>query len=130
MNTNDYPQLHWEPIDYLRETLDQEGLPGAWADCKRIIDLENQDIITELSTGDTFKQTYRWQPFVNFWMDWMWREKKQANYVKLALVMQAIAQKDGPKVSQADDFETWCNLAKYHQNVYFKQFWSKNRDIS
>ena len=54
-------------------------------------------------------------------MDWMWREKKQRNYLKLALTLQAIAARDGDKVVQADSFDTWCELAKYYQRRYFER---------
>lgn len=62
-----------------------------------------------------------WQPFVNFWMDWMWRENRQSNYLKLALVMMSIADRENHVFSQIYSFEQWCQLAKQCQENYFSQ---------
>lgn len=105
----------------ITEVLATEGLPLVPEAIAFLATSENTDVIFDLKEGEAFKPTRNWQPFVNFWMDWMWREKKQRNYIKLALTLQAIAARDGDKVVQADSFDTWCELAKYYQRRYFER---------
>ncbi len=71
----------------------------------------------EESVPETFGH---WQAFVNFWMDSMWAAKKQRNYVKLALVMQSIMEREQPSYKRLDDFGFWCDFAQVCQRRYFR----------
>lgn len=105
----------------LCQQCDDAGITTMPSNLRRIAVLELEGNITELGTGETFKPSHRWDTFVAFWMDWMWRAKQQRNYIKLAHTMQAIAQRDGSNVSQADDFDTWCELSKHYRERYFQR---------
>lgn len=81
---------------------------------------EHRGVIYDIDENCRFKQTDSWQNFVNAWMDMMWAMKRQRNYVKLALVLQSIAKRDGwISANGEDDFDTWVGLAKRCQNRYF-----------
>lgn len=107
--------------DELKEVMDSEGIVrhDRWFDT--IANLEEWDVIHDVQSNQLFKLDDSWQTFTNFWMDWMWAQKLQRNYVKLALVMQSIARRDGWKTAKEDDFDTWVGLAKRCQNHYFAQ---------
>ncbi|HMS85077.1 MAG TPA: hypothetical protein PKD12_15635 [Nitrospira sp.] len=81
---------------------------------------EQRGVIYDIDENCRFKQTDKWQPFVNAWMEMMWAMKQQRNYVKLALVLQSISKRDGwISANGEDDFEAWVGLAKRCQGRYF-----------
>lgn len=118
---DEFPTVTPNPkvIQDLRELAAEEGMEISGEKLANISMMEACGFVVDLETGNTINQTSDWQPFVNFWMDMM--EGKGRNYNKLAMVMRDIAIRDGAAVSQADDFETWCNLAKYFQHRYFQR---------
>lgn len=86
---------------------------------------EQRGAIYDIDENCRFKQSSNWASFVFFWMDLMWECRKQRNYVKLAGVMQAIAEREGTiQNPHYQNFEYWCNLAKLYQNAYFQRILS------
>lgn len=79
------------------------------------------DNFSTLVEEEPVPPTYgHWQAFVNFWMDEMWAAKQQRNYVKLALVMQSIMEREQPSYKRLDDFGFWCDFAQVCQQRYFR----------
>ena len=126
MIADNFPSKAISPIDRalvaadeLKETMTGEGIsrPDRWF--ASVADAEAWGVVYDIQTNKLFQIDDGWQTFTNFWMDWMWAQKLQRNYVKLALVMQSIARRDGWKTAKEDDFETWVGLAKRCQASYF-----------
>lgn len=106
--------------DELKETMTGEGISrqDRWFDS--VAAAEAWGVVYDIQTNKLFQIDDGWQTFTNFWMDWMWAQKLQRNYVKLALVMQSIAKRDGwVSANGENDFDTWVGLAKRCQGRYF-----------
>ena len=88
------------------------------ASCRRVAVLEQSGYVVDLESRTVFQPDDRWQPFVNWWMDWMWAERKQRNYAKLASVMENITRRSDPEQAERAD---WCEMAKFYQARYFQR---------
>lgn len=96
----------------------QQGTGLDDASCRRVAVIEQSGFVVDLESRAVFQPDDRWQPFVNWWMDWMWAERKQRNYAKLATVMESIVRRSDPESAERMD---WCEMAKFYQNRYFQR---------
>ena len=87
------------------------------ASARRVAVLEQSGYVVDLESRRVFQPDDRWQPFVNWWMDRMWAQKRQRGYAKLASVMESIVRRSDPDAVERD----WCEMAKFYQQRYFQR---------
>ena len=105
-------------VHSLRCWVGEDGMKLDQASARRVAVLEQSGYVVDLESWRVFQPDDRWQPFVNWWMDWMWSEKRQRGYAKLASVMEAITRRNDPETAERCD---WCEMAKFYQNRYFQR---------
>lgn len=109
-------------LDELRQCAQEANCFLTEGTLKIIIEAEPWGPYFDIDTRSRIaKPSDDWQDFTNFWMDMMWTMRKQRNYIKLALVMQSIAEREQRQGYQSWTFEHWCGKAKSHQAIYFYQ---------
>ena len=104
-------------VHSLRCFVGEDGMKLDEASARRVAVLEQSGYV-DLESRRVFQPADRWQPFVNWWMDWMWSEKRQRGYAKLASVMEAITRRSDPDTAERVD---WCEMAKFYQQRYFQR---------
>lgn len=105
-------------VHSLRCFVGEDGMKLDEASARRVAVLEQSGYVVDLESRRVFQPDDRWQPFVNWWMDWMWAEKRQRGYAKLASVMEAITRRSDPESAERCD---WCVMAKFYQSRYFQR---------
>ena len=105
-------------IHSLRCWVGEDGMRLDEASARRVAVLEQSGYVVDLESRRVFQPDDQWQPFVNWWMDWMWSEKRQRGYAKLASVMEAITRRSDPDTAERVD---WCEMAKFYQQRYFQR---------
>lgn len=118
MIAEEFMKLDETVVDTLRCWCSEEGNHLDEASARRVAAIEQSGYVVDLESRRVFQPDDRWQTFVNWWMDWMWAEKRQRGYAKLASVMEAITRRNDPESADHCD---WCEMAKFYQQRYFQR---------